>query len=224
MGSRTFVLALAAVLPLAACAQRASFQPTENATGVGLGGQPAAAYDVRTPGSDQPTVHVNVWSQGARVVGGQTHVYLALEIRNTGNLPVSVDPGQLALDAFDENGAPLGTPALEGTSADGGNLTIAPGATATVRLSYALAAGVGPTAIASLRLRWGLALADGERYLQYTEFARTPEAQPYYEGYIAYDPVFGYYDPFFFGPAYGVRVHWHAPIRRVVVHDHRAYR
>jgi hypothetical protein len=55
----------------------------------------------------------------------------------------------------------------------------------------------------------------GERYVQFTEFRRQPEQVASAEVY--YDPIFGFYDPFFYGPPYGYHLNYYVPIRRVVV-------
>jgi hypothetical protein len=218
MKPQILIPVLAATL-ISSCAERASFQPAENATAIGHGGQPAAAYDVRTDSVNEPTVHVNVWSRGAVESNGATVVRLALDMRNTGQQPVRLDPGQVSLTAYGTDGRPMSQPVGLPAGIDPGSLVVAPGSTRTAQLTFTIP-GITPDALASLRLRWGLAIDSGERYVQFTDFGRT---QTYASGAYDYDyvPFYGYYDPFFYGPPYIVHDRFHAPIRHVVVRDHR---
>lgn len=204
---------------VAACAERASFQPAEGATAVGLGGQPAAAYDVRTDSEHEPTVHVNVWSRGAVERNGGTVVRLALDMRNAGGQPVRLDPDEVSLTAYGADGRPLGRPARLPAGIDVGSLVVPAGSARTAQLTFAIP-DTSPDRLESLRLRWGLAVDSSERYVQFTDFARR---QTYASGALDYDyePFYGFYDPFFYGPPYVVHDRFHAPIRRVVVRDHR---
>ncbi|MBA3456883.1 MAG: hypothetical protein H0T42_27585 [Deltaproteobacteria bacterium] len=34
-----------------------------------------------------------------------------------------------------------------------------------------------------------------------------------------YDPIYGFYDPFLYGPPYGYHLRYHAPVRRVIVQE-----
>src|SRR5690348_7559795 len=95
-----------------ACAETASFQPTENVTAAGHGGQPAAGYDVGTPASGGAYVHVNVWSEGAHEANGQTQLAFGVEVRDLGHLPVQLDQRALELTAYDEHGRLLPTAQL----------------------------------------------------------------------------------------------------------------
>jgi hypothetical protein len=215
--TKTAALLVAAVAS-ACAADRAMFQPTENVTTTGHGGQPAAAYDLRGSPEQDPRVHIRVWSQGARSVEGRTHVYLTVEVQNTSEENVTVDTASMRLDGYDNAGRPL--PASQAPAAIAGYykpLMVAPGAAGTVNLYFELARGIGLEDIQSLRLRWALEHDDGERYVQFTEFqrARPPEYTSFNAVY--YDPVFGLYDPLFYGPRFGYRVHYHVPVRRVLI-------
>ncbi len=206
---------LLVTLILCACGpERASFRPAEHATASGHGGQPAASYEVRAAPNEDPTILVNVWSQGARSEEGRTHVHLTLEVRNTGRAPVTVDPQQLRLEAYANDGRPLPEGHLVRIAAS--EAAVLPGQASTMQLHFALAPQIEPAAIGALRLRWALVHDDGRQYVQFTGFQRVPEA-----GVGLYDPVYGFYDPFFYGPPHGFHAHYYVPVRRVIVRRDR---
>lgn len=197
----------------------AAFSPTTNVTGSGPGGTAAASYEIRM-GHDQPAhVRVNVWSHGAWVEDGRTMARVGIEVLNTGELGVSVDTNALRLDAYRNDGAQLPSGQLVRTSVpDRAGLVVAPNETGVVSLDFALPAEVKPDEIGNLRLRWAVAHDDGRRYVQFTDFQRV--RQPYATTVIAYDPIWGYYDPFFYGPPYGYHLRYRVPVGRVII-DHR---
>jgi hypothetical protein len=200
--------------------QHAQFQPTEHASATSPSGQPAASYEIRTePGSD-PKIKVNVWSEGAKRDSGHTYIDFAMEIQNTSDQSVTLDRNQLALEAFNSKGASLPPGRLVSLNAEDRSLVIPPGSAQTLRFRYELPVPVAPDQISSLRLRWGVAESDGERYVQFTEFRRQPEV-PDTATYIVYDPVFGLYDPFFYPPPIIVHHERVVPVGATVPHDRR---
>ena len=208
-----------------ACNQKAAFQPTESTAVTSPSGQPAASYEIRAEPDADPRIHVNVWSEGAVRDGDRTRVDLALEIRNTGDQPVTLERSQLALEAFNAAGAQLPPGQLVNiTSEDRGPaLTVAPGSAQTIKLRYELPRPVSPDQISALRLRWGVVQPGGQRYLQFTEFRRKPEL-PMTASYVVYDPVFGLYDPFFYPPPFVVHRERVVPVGVVVIRDPRRAR
>jgi len=236
---KTFTVTTAALVLLAgACHQRAQFQPTENLNAVSPSGQPAASYELRADQTSDPKITVNVWSDGASRHDDRTIVRLAVEVRNTGDEPVELDRDALALEAFNAHGTPLPSgqlasitpqkgapcPVRSGDGAREGdcgpNVIPARGAN-TFKLRFELGVPVAADQLGALRFRWGVLRADGERYVQFTDFRRQPEyvasaADAYY-----YDPIIGFYDPFFYGPPYGFHLNYYVPVRRVVVGHRR---
>lgn len=203
----------------AACgADQAKFRPTENVSATGTTGQPAAAYDVRS--DSRQLAHVKVWSRGAHEVqDGRTVVRLAAEVQNVGDQPISLARDQLRLAAFGEDGNRLPATHLVSVApgtADG-SLVVGPGQVATFDLQFATSTDIDPDRIEGMRLRWGLSYDDERRYLQFTEFRQVPERT--YASTVYYDPVYGFYDPFLYGPPYGFRhyLHYHYPVGRVIV-------
>ena len=77
---------------------------------------------------------------------------------------------------------------------------------------------IDPDQIATMRLRWAIDHADGKRYVQFTEFRRVLE-QVATTAVIYYDPVFGWYDPFLYGPPYIHHYHQRIPVRRAIVQE-----
>lgn len=210
-------IALLGVLSLAACAtDRAAFRPTDNVTASGHGGQPAAAYEVRREAGEDPSIQIHVWSRGAYLENDRTFARLAIEVRNTGEGSVTLEPGELRLEAYRNEGARLPPAQLVRTIAPGGSVTVPPGEARTIQLVFAFPYAIAPDAIGSLRLRWALWDDDDRRYVQFTDFRRVREYVA--TGITYYDPLYGFYDPFFYGPpySYGWR-YYHLPVRRVIV-------
>jgi hypothetical protein len=206
------------VLLVAACGtDRAAFRPTDNVTAKGPGGQLAAAYDVRTGPDRDPHVQVNVWSRGAHAEADRTIVRMSMEVRNTGNALVTLDAEALRLDAYRSSGAMLPTAQLLQIVAPAGVLTVPPGEVATIQLVFAIPVDIAPSAIGSLRLRWGLRHDDGRRYVQFTDFRRVIEPRYVAAGITYYHPIYGFYDPFLYGPPYRYHLRYHVPVRRVFV-------
>jgi hypothetical protein len=204
------------LLLLGACAETAAFEPTENVTATGHAGQPAAGYDIGKSSGGGPYVHVNVWSDGVGTTDGQTRLVLALEIRDTGTLPVQLDQRALRLEAFDKDGRQLSSPRLLRVHSPSGSVSVAPGGAETVRVVYAMPIKISPDAIGSFRLRWSIVRQDGQRYVQFTEFRRAPDY--YGDGLVYYNPVWGFYDPFFYNAFYwGPPYAFHVPVQHVIV-------
>ncbi len=213
--------ALLTLFIVAACGtDRAAFRPTDNVTAKGPGGQPAAAYDVRLGPDRDPQVQVNVWSRGAYEEDDRTIVRMSVEVRNTGNELVTLDPDALRLEAFRNSGALLPIAQLLQIAAPAGVLAVAPGETATIQLAFAIQPEIDPDSIGSLRLRWGLRHDDGRRYVQFTDFRRIREPRYVATGIAYYHPIYGFYDPFFYGPPYGYHLRYQVPVRRVFI-EHR---
>ncbi|HSK03166.1 MAG TPA: hypothetical protein VK932_18065 [Kofleriaceae bacterium] len=209
--------ALLALLVAACGTDRAAFRPTDNVTAKGPGGQLAAAYDVRSSPDRDPHVQVNVWSRGAYEEDDRAIVRMSMEVRNTGDELVTLDAETLRLDAFRNSGALLPTAQLLQIMAPAGALTVPPGEVATIQLVFAIPVDIAPNSIGSLRLRWGLLHDDGRRYVQFTDFRREPEPQYVAAGISYYHPIYGFYDPFLYGPPYGYHLRYHVPVRRVFV-------
>jgi hypothetical protein len=185
---------------VAACAETAQFQPTENVVATSHGSQPAASYEIKTSPENDENVKVNVWSEGAKAAQGQTFVEATLSVKNLGSTPVTVNWRALRLEAYDDNGRPLPGGRLVSMS-DPMNASVAPKDARDVKVRFALPGDVSPDAIGGLRLRWGLLREDAQEYVQFTSFQRIPDI--YYYGYDSfYDPLWGYYDPFWYPHAY----------------------
>lgn len=192
-----FVVALG--FALTACSHGAAFRPTQNVRAVSPTGQPAAAYEIHTARGEQPDVDVFVWSEGASRQHGRTAIDASLLVRNRSAAAITLDERALALDAFTAQDRPVPEPALTRIIADRGTLTVPPGEASTFRLRYELPVALDPDDLGALRLRWALLQRDGEQHLQFTDFRRRPEPTTT-TAVVAYDPLFGYYDPFFWGP------------------------
>ncbi len=199
-----------------ACGERARFQPTENVSAVSRTGQPAASYELRADQTSDPQITVNVWSEGATRRDDRTFVDLGVEVRNTGDESVEIDREALALEAFNLQGTPLPVARLASVTAEKGSYVIGPRSASTLKLRFELTVPVSPSHVGALRFRWGVVREDGERYVQFTEFRRQPEYVAA-AAHVHYDPIFGFYDPFFYGAPYGYHLNYYVPVRRVVV-------
>ncbi|HWO18540.1 MAG TPA: hypothetical protein VNO30_07175 [Kofleriaceae bacterium] len=206
----------ALLLLCGACSTRAQFQPTENVSAVSPSGQPAASYELRIDQSSDPKITVNVWSDGVARHDDRTYVDLAVEVRNTSDDAVELDRDTLALEAFDAHGTPLPAPRLASLRPERGSMQIAPRSASTTQLRFDLLMPIAPDRVGALRFRWGVRRGDGERYVQLTDFRRQP-AHVASAATVAYDPIFGFYDPFFYGPPYGYHMNYYVPVARVVV-------
>lgn len=208
---------LVVILALVACGNdHAVFRPTDNVTRSGPGGRPAASYDIRADSQHDAHARVNVWSRGAYVEGGRTYARLALELRNTGDEPLAFDASLLQLDMFGNNGADLPRANLVRSTATHGTYQVMPGDTTTIDMLYALPIALDPDRIGSMRLRWAVEHVDDRRYVQFTDFRRVREPSTT-SGFVYYDPVFGVYDPFLYGPPYGYHTYHRYPVRRVII-------
>jgi len=221
MKTLTTTAAAALLLLLAAaCAERARFQPTQNVNATSPSGKPAASYELRADPRETSRITVNVWSEGAERHDDRTEVELAVEVRNTGDEAIELDREALTLEAFNTRGTPLPAPRLVSLVLEKGSHVVAPRSASTMRLRFELGMPVPPSEIGALRFRWGVLRGDSERYVQFTEFRRQPEQVAVATGGY-YDPIFGFYDPFFYGPPYGYHLNYYVPVRRVII-DHRA--
>ena len=196
---------LSLVVVVGACAATTSFQPTENVSAVGHGGEPAAGYDIGKSAGGSPYVHVNVWSSSVDAANGRTRFTFAFTIRDTGNLPVQLDRNALQLKVYDSHGAVMPQAVLVQLQAPAAALATGPNTSHTIHAVFVMPLKVAPSNIGSIELRWGLIRQDGVRYTQFTQFQQTPD-------YYAYAPTWGFYDPFFYnpwywwGPGYGYRL------------------
>lgn len=221
-GMRLHPITAALCFAISCAAPAEQFRPTAE-SGVSRSGQPAAAYEVRDDGGR--VAQVSVWSQGAYgAADGATYVHIGVEVQNVGAGAVTLDGAAAQLEAFDSAGAPLPPTRLASVLPAGPAQRVVVSSSATdVDLVFALAPGILPMHVASLRLRWTLVQPDERRYVQFTDFSRD-EARPAGAVY-AYVPVFGFYDPFFWsGPRVRVIVPHHVHVRRIVVvprHRHR---
>lgn len=204
---------LLAALVAAACAPAPEALRPTSVTARARGGEPAAAYDVRD--DSRVLAHVIVWSQGAYADSGTTYIHFATEIQNLGDLPIRIDASAFEAQAFDDGGAPLPPTRLAGVSPpDAEAQPIAPRSARDVDFYFSVPGQVPPTAIGSLRVRWGLEQSDGRKYVQFTDFT---EDAPRIAGYArTYVPIYGFYDPFWFIQPRVIVIH-HVPVRRVVV-------
>jgi hypothetical protein len=206
------IVALLAI-GVACGSDRAAFRPTEDLTTSARSERPAASYDIRAA-HDQPAhVRVNVWSRGAWVEDGRTLARVAIEVVNSGEAPVRLETSALRLDAYRNTGAQLPS----GELVSNADLSVPPNETGSVRLEFELLY-VRPDDIASMRLRWALQYDDGGwHYVQFTDFRRVGEYVA--GGVVFYDPIWGDYDPFLYGPPYGHHFHYRVPIGRVIIGD-----
>jgi hypothetical protein len=204
-----------------ACRQHAQFQPTQNTTAVSPSGQPAASYDLRVDQATESRITVNVWSDGVQRSDNRTTARIGLEIRNTGEEPVELDNAALSLETFDSRGAPLPATRHERLDAEKGSTTVPPRTASAFHLRFVLGVPIAPSQLGAMRLRWGVVRDGHDRYVQFTDF-RQPE--PVASAVtVFYTPVFGFYDPFFYGAPYGFHLNYFVPVRRVIV-DRRSRR
>jgi len=219
-GMKSLVTSTATLLLICgACSERAEFQPTQNPSSVSPSGQPAASYDLRADQTSDAKITVNVWSDGARRIDDHTIVDAGIELRNAGAEPVELDREALALDSFDQRGAPLPPARLVGVKAEKGSDVVAPRSASIFWARFELGAPIAPSHLGALRLRWGVVRDNHDRYVQFTDFRRQPEYAPS-TTVVYYDPIFGYYDPFFYGPPFGYHFNYYVPVGHVIV-DHR---
>lgn len=212
---KIFAISIAATLLVSACGDRAQFQPTEHVTGVSPSGQPAASYDLRHDQTSRAQITVNVWSEGAARSDDRTYIDLAVELRNASDAPIELDRGALALATFNTAGAPLAAARLERLLAEKQSATVAAHSASMMRLRFELALPAAPSQLGALRFRWGIVREDGERYVQFTEFRAQAESTTYAGSY--YDPIYDFYDPFFYGAPYGYHLNYYVPVRRVII-------
>jgi hypothetical protein len=209
-------MATALLLLAGSCAQRARFQPTDNVNAVSPSGQPAASYELRADQTTDPKITVNVWSEGASRRDDRTSIELTLEVRNTGEDAIELDRDALALEAFDTKGTPLPAPRLASLRPEKGSSQVGPRSASTMRLRFDMLVPMSPDRVGALRFRWGVIRTDGERYVQFTDFRRQPEYVAAAD-HVHYDPIYGFYDPYFYGAPYGYHMNYYVPVRRVVV-------
>ena len=206
----------AALLLIAgACGERARFQPTEDGSAVSPSGQPAASYELRADQSSPPKITVDVWSEGAFRRDSRTFVDLSVQVRNTGDEEIALDADALALEAFNLQGTPLPVARLAAVAAAKRTYTVGPRGASMMKLRFELPVALAPSEVGALRFRWGVIRADGERYVQFTEFRR--QLAQVAAAHVHYDPIFGFYDPYFYGAPYGYRLNYYVPVRRVIV-------
>jgi hypothetical protein len=180
----------------AGCAETAAFTPTENVVATSHGSQPAASYKIKSSAQAEPGTKVDVWSEGAKAENGQTTIEVTLSVQNVGKMPVAVEWQSLKLDTFNNDGGALPTAKLVSMT-DPSNLTVGPGNARDIKVKFALPGTVTPDDIGGLRLRWALTHDEGQQYVQFTSFQRVPDL--YYYGYDSfYDPLWGYYDPYWY--------------------------
>jgi hypothetical protein len=208
--------ATALLLLCGACGARAQFQPTDNVNAVSPSGQPAASYELRADQSSDPKITVNIWSDGAARQGDRTYIDLAVEVRNTGDDVVELDRDTLALEAFNTQGTPLPAPRLASVRPEQSSMQVGPRSASTLRLRFEMLVKISPDRVGALRFRWGVVRGDGERYVQITDFRRQPEYVAS-AALVQYDPIFGFYDPYFYGTPYGYHMNYYVPVQRVVV-------
>lgn len=210
----------AALLLIAgACGERARFRSTENGSAVSSSGQPAASYELRADPTSDPKIRINVWSEGASRHAGRTFVDLAVEVRNTGDEQVALDVDALALEAFLTKGTPLPVARLAAVLAEKGSHIVGPRGASMMKLRFELTVPLAPSEVGALRFRWGVVRGDSERYVQFTEFRRNTEQVA--AARVLYDPIYGFYDPFFYGAPYGYRLNYYVPVRRAFVQQRR---
>ena len=204
------------MLACAACGDRAQFQPTQNVTSVSPSGQPAASYSLRADQTSSSRITVNVWSDGAARQNDRTYINVSVELRNTSDAPIALDRGALQLEPFNSEGAPLPAARLIRVRSESASYAVGPGDASTMRLLFELPVPVAPGDLGALRFRWGIERDDGERYLQFTDFRQPPD-DIYFAGMSYYDPIYGFYDPFFYGAPYGYHFNYYVPVGRATV-------
>lgn len=188
-----FVLLLAAGCSTA----REYVRPTERVTAESFTGYPAAEYDLQRAG--RHVGEVKIWSRGAarQSIDGvrRTVIHVALEVENTGQQPLSIDPASLRLQQIQTNErvVPDTTPfRTRGTP------SVPPGRTEVFEAFFALPADVTPQDVDAFRLQWSVQI-DGQRYAQITPFIEFSPAAVRYYTYGPYYGFYPYYDPFY-GP------------------------
>jgi len=213
---KIFATTTAVLLLIAgACGERARLQATENVSAVSPSGQQAASYELRADQTSASKITVNVWSEGASRREGRTFVDLSVQVRNTGDEAVALDGDAVALEAFTTKGAPLPVARLAAVTAEKGSYAVGPRSASMMKLRFELPVPLAPSEVGALRFRWGVIRADGERYVQFTEFRR--QLAQVAAAHVHYDPIFGFYDPYFYGAPYGYRLNYYVPVRRVIV-------
>jgi hypothetical protein len=219
------VFPMVAILPGCVTSRAQEFRPAGNAVTTSPQGDPAAAYEVQHQG--ERMAEVQVWSKGVfkEKNDDPTYLHVGFEARNVGTRPVTLDPSLFSVDVFAPDGKQVNGRLTTLSPADPEQLNVPPSSARDFEAIFALPRAIGPEDVNSFRVRWGLALEDGNRYVQFTQFTPdTTRNSEYAYGYV-FAPAWGWYDPFFHDPllppAVIVR---HAPIRHVVISRPRHHR
>lgn len=181
LSARIVIVAVASLC--AACSSSRNFAPRESRNGTGPTGAPAAVYPLPAPMHGD----VRVWSDGARRSAPEgmperTELLLGIEIENTGDAPVRVQPEDVSVRAVVGDNATFVARAAETVAVEGtpplAAVEAAPGATARLGLLFVVDAGM-PREIEAFEVHWRARSGDGN-YAQVTPFvAYVPEPNRY---------------------------------------------
>lgn len=204
MNVRTLLFTTVAGLVVSGCSRYEAFRPSQEATAASLEGFPAAEYEPQA--ADRALGEVKVWSMGAKKVryGGEprTLLHTGLEVRNTSNQTIIIDPAQLRLEAVvldDESLENIEVSNFEGPA------RIAAGDAETIDVFFAMPDGIDPDDLDAFRLKWALVGETDERgkraiYTEWTPFIENDMMASGAPGYgYGYGP-YGWYAPYGYGP------------------------
>ncbi len=153
-----------AALLCAACASSRNFAPRENQNGTGPTGAPAAVYPLPAPMRGD----LRLWSDGARRsapdgIPERTELLLGIEIENTGDAPIRVQPEDVVVRAVVGADAAFAARAAEAVAVDGAPQLAAieatHGATARLGLMFVIDAAM-PRDIQAFEVHWRVSSGD----------------------------------------------------------------
>jgi hypothetical protein len=171
----------------------AEFRPTERAWGASRQGQEQAIYELNGP--DGRAGEAKVWTGGIRKERGSVVADVAIELKNTGPIPLIIDVDSLRLsgvvagDDVIDDVVPLKT---------AGNPEVAPRSVGGLRVLFELPGDLSPRDVTEFRLEWTVRIG-ADAYAQFTPFVRDPTAEGgygYYDGYA--------FAPDYWGPGWGL--------------------
>ncbi len=187
----------AALVLAAGCgAQVVQFRPTERVMAESAQGNAEAVYDLVGP--QGRAGEAKIWTPGIRKQQGHAVVPVGIEIKNTGLIPISIDPDSLRLAGLKTSKGL--TDVSVPTSTLTGATDVAPRSMGDIGLVFTLPGDIDPGDVQEFRVEWTAQIGP-ETYAQFTPFVQSPEAKGYYGDY--YGSAYGYYDGYWpFVPFY----------------------
>lgn len=215
-------LALVSTATCGAGPEHESFVPLERPHGQTLEGYTEAVYDLS--GEDGRFGEAKVWSRGAYLdpEGQDTLLHVGLDFENGGPNTIFLNPARVRLESVQTSDQVLrDVPPIEPREIS----TIPPESTGRVELLFALARPIRPAEVQAFRVAWSVR-SNGQRFSEFTPFARSEPATYYVPVRAYYYPYYPAYYPFY-DPLWGPRrdvviVPRHYP-RRIIVRGRRIH-